>query len=658
MIPELGHIALIIAFGLAILMALIPLAGSYLNNVLWMSSARSLAAGLFVFVLFAYGCLTWAFMDNDFSVAYVAHGSNSFLPWYYKFCAVWGGHEGSLLLWILMLAGWTFAVSVLSKTLPLAMVARVLSILGMVSCGFLSFTLLTSNPFDRLLPNTPLEGGDLNPLLQDPAFIFHPPMLYMGYVGFSVAFAFALAALLSGRLDSAWARWSRPWTTAAWSFLTLGVALGSWWAYYELGWGGWWFWDPTENASLMPWLAGTALMHSLAVTEKRGIFKSWTILLAIFAFSLSLLGTFLVRSGVVTSVHAFASDPGRGLFILFFLAAVIGGSLLVYALKAPTIRSSASFSLLSRELFLLLNNVLLIIILFVVLLGTLYPLMADAFGWGRLSVGPPFFNLFFVPLALLLSSLVGVGSISNWKQTRAQRYRQYLSLPLLLSLALAAAFPWIAGQAYEPMALVVVFVGSWVVISSVNDWYRKSISANAGLLAGLRRLKPSFYAMVIAHIGLGLAVIGGGLSTIYAEQKDVRLVPGEEIKLAAYRIHFVGAKSIRGPNYQAEQGLIKIYSGEKLISELKPEKRRYFSGGSMMTEAAVDSNLWRDIYIAMGEPLDDGAWAVRIYIKPFVAWLWYGAIFMGLGGFIAVADKRYRKTNTAAAVADPQLAAA
>lgn len=645
MIPELGHVALIIAFGLSILMAVIPLIGSYLNNVLWMSSARSLAAGTLFFVLIAYASLTWSFMHDDFSVAYVAHSSNSFLPWFYKLCAVWGGHEGSLLLWIVMLSAWTFAVAVMSRTLPLAMVARVLSILGMISCGFLSFTLLTSNPFDRLLPNIPAEGGDLNPLLQDPGFIIHPPMLYMGYVGFSVAFAFALAALLSGRLDSAWARWSRPWTTAAWSFLTFGIALGSWWAYYELGWGGWWFWDPTENASLMPWLAGTALVHSLAVTEKRGIFKSWTILLAIFAFSLSLLGTFIVRSGVVTSVHAFASDPSRGLFILFFLAAVIGGSLLVYAIKAPTIRSSARFTLLSRELFLLLNNMVLMVILFVVLLGTLYPMIADAMGWGRISVGPPFFNMFFVPLALVLCLLLGIGSISNWKQTKIQRYRKYLTLPIVVSVCFAAAAPALLGYEYKLAALVTLFVGAWVIFGSLADGYNKASMGKRSFISGLLSLKPSYTAMLLAHFGVGLAVIGGGLSNIYAVQKDVRLAPQDEVLVAGYRFVFNGAKPVKGPNYSSQQAQLSVFKEGAFLVEMSPEKRRYFSGGSMMTEAAVDSNIMRDLYIALGEPLDDDAWAVRIYVKPFVALIWLGAFLMGLGGFVAVADKRYRKVR-------------
>lgn len=469
MVPELGHFALILALCLSIVLAILPLAGTYNGNVLWMKASRSLATGLFTFVAVAFVCLCYAFLHDDFSVQYVANNSNSLLPNQYKLSAVWGGHEGSLLLWVLILTAWTFAVSVYSRNLPIDMLARVLSVMGMISVGFLLFTVLTSNPFDRYLPNFPSEGSDLNPLLQDPGLIIHPPMLYMGYVGFSVAFAFAIAALLSGRLDSAWARWSRPWTNTAWAFLTIGIALGSWWAYYELGWGGWWFWDPVENASFMPWLVGTALIHSLAVTEKRGLFKSWTILLAIFAFSLSLLGTFMVRSGVLTSVHAFANDPERGVFILAFLALVIGGSLTLYALRAPVVKSVPGFNLFSREVFLLGNNILLVVVMATVLLGTLYPLIADALNWGKISVGPPYFNFFFVPLMALLCLLLGVGPLTNWKNTGFERLKRLLWWPLGVSLIVAGIFPLLYADEYEWTAAASVFVGSWVVLSSKSD---------------------------------------------------------------------------------------------------------------------------------------------------------------------------------------------
>ncbi|WP_299769598.1 heme lyase CcmF/NrfE family subunit [uncultured Pseudoteredinibacter sp.] len=645
MIAELGHIALIVALGLSFLLAAIPMIGSYSNNLLWMRSSRSLATGVFVFIALAYACLTISFMESDFSVAYVAATSNSMLPWYYKASAVWGGHEGSFLLWVLMLTGWTFTVACLSRSLPMAMVARVLSVLGFLTIGFLLFMLLTSNPFDRLLPDTPSEGRDLNPLLQDPAFVFHPPILYMGYVGLSVNFAFAIAALLSGRLDSAWARWSRPWATAAWAFLTLGIALGSWWAYYELGWGGWWFWDPVENASFMPWLVSTALVHSLAVTEKRGVFKSWTILLAIFAFSLSLLGTFLVRSGVITSVHAFATDPERGVFILGFLALVVGGSLTIYALKAPTMRAVATFGWMSREMFLLLNNMLLIVIMLTVLLGTLYPLIADAMGLGRISVGPPFFNAFFVPLVLVLSVLLGFGSVSQWKKTKGQKLASFLWVPAAAAVLMGLAVALMYGDGFHWQGWLCAAIGFWVIAVSLRDWWSKASKKRGSTFSQLFNMNASFYAMMLAHIGLGMTVVGGGLSSIYSVQSDVRLVPGDKVSVGAYEFNFSGTEGVRGPNYIADRANVTVLKDGKQIAELGPEKRRYFSGGNMMTEAAVDSSFGRDLYMAMGEHLGEGAWAVRVYVKPFIMWIWIGCLLMGFGGFVAVADKRYRRLS-------------
>ncbi|MBX2807346.1 MAG: heme lyase CcmF/NrfE family subunit [Cellvibrionaceae bacterium] len=661
MIPELGHIALIIALCLFVLLAVVPQYGFYTNNSLLMASSRSLASGGFVFLMLSFVCLIWAFLQDDFTVSYVANHSNSLLPTRYKVSAVWGGHEGSLLLWALILAAWAFAVSLFSRAMPLDMVALVLSVMGMVAVGFLLFMLLTSNPFDRLLPLSPSDGSDLNPLLQDFGLIVHPPMLYMGYVGFVVAFAFAIAALISGRLDSAWARWSRPWTTVAWGFLTLGIALGSWWAYYELGWGGWWFWDPVENASFMPWLVGTALMHSLAATEKRGVFKSWTILLAIFTFALSLLGTFLVRSGVLTSVHAFANDPERGVFILGFLLLVVGGSFTLYALRAPRVKSVASFTVLSRETFLLLNNILLVVIMLMVLLGTLYPLFADALGLGKISVGPPYFNFFFVPFMGVLCVLMGFGPLSLWKKTQRRRLLSLLVSPLISSLLVGALFPFFYGERYSTAAAVAVFVGAWVVATTLRDLMVKQRNA-ASVIQGLRRLTRSYYGMVIAHIGVAVTLLGVCLNTIYSDQRDVRMAVGERLSLGRYDYHFVRVDAYRGPNYSAQQGHITVYEGDQIISVLKPEKRRYLSSQDIMTEAAIDSGFWGDLYIAMGEPLaadDSGAaaWAIRIHDKPFVVWIWFGALFMALGGFLAVSDKRYRVKKAKTAVAPQRLSA-
>ncbi|MEH6616305.1 MAG: heme lyase CcmF/NrfE family subunit [Porticoccus sp.] len=641
MIPELGHFSLILSLCLAVLLATVPMVGAQTGNYLWMSMARSLANGMFVLMALAFTCLAYGFLHDDFSVRYVANHSNSLLPTVYKFSAVWGGHEGSMLLWALSLSGWTTAVALFSRNLPLDMVARVLSVMGMIAVGFLLFLLFTSNPFARYLPNFPTEGADLNPLLQDPGLILHPPMLYMGYVGFSVVFAFAIAALISGRLDSAWARWSRPWTNTAWAFLTMGIALGSWWAYYELGWGGWWFWDPVENASFMPWLVGTALIHSLAVTEKRGAFKSWTILLAIFAFSLSLLGTFLVRSGVLTSVHAFANDPARGVFILAFLAVIVGGSLALFALRAPVVKKRVRFQRLSRESFLLANNIVLMVITITVLLGTLYPLLADVLGWGKISVGPPYFNFFFIPLMGLLCLILAAGPLNNWKRTRFDVLRHVLLQPLLLSLLGAAVFPLFYGDSYSFKGAAAVFVGLWVILSSVKGIAYRVRNAQS-VLTGLKALTPSYYGMLCAHLGIAITALGVCLSSVYSEQRDLRMEPGDLITLSGYEYHFDGIEMAQGPNYQASRATIRIIKNGQIQAILNPEKRRYHSGGNMMTEAAIDAGLFRDLYVAMGEPLNDGAWAVRIHFKPFVRWIWLGGLLMALGGLLATIDKRYR----------------
>jgi cytochrome c-type biogenesis protein CcmF len=641
MIPEYGHLALVLALMLSILLAVVPLAGTFTHRVLWMRASRPLAAGVFFFLLVAFVVLSWAFWHDDFSVRYVVNQSNSLLPWYYKLSAVWGGHEGSLLLWGLVLAGWMLAVAIWSKDLPLDMLARVLSVMGMISIGFLLFMLLTSNPFERVLPTIPTDGADLNPLLQDFGLIVHPPMLYMGYVGFSVAFAFAIAALLSGRLDSAWARWSRPWTNLAWVFLTLGIALGSWWAYYELGWGGWWFWDPVENASFMPWLVGTALIHSLAVTEKRGAFKSWTILLAISAFSLSLLGTFLVRSGVLTSVHAFAADPERGVFILIFLLIVVGGSLTLYAVRAPQVKSVAGSAFFSRETFLMGNNVLFVVTTIMVLLGTLYPLVSSALDWGKISVGEPYFNMMFVPLMSLVALLLGAGIMMNWKRTQLSKIKVWQLVPFALSVALGALLPLLHPQGYSTTAAVTVFLGSWVILASLSDILRK-LRHSSPWWQNFGKLSLSYYGMIIAHIGFAVSLLGAGLNTIYSDQRDVRLEFGQRISVGNHQYELVGVTRARGPNYVAEVGEVHVLDDDRVVVELYPEKRRYLSGGNVMTEAGIDAGFWRDLYVALGEKLSSTAWSVRIHYKPFVRWIWLGAILMGLGATMALADKRYR----------------
>lgn len=645
LMPEFGHFALILAWCFSALLFVLPLYGAYRGQVLMMRSARSLAAGMFFFVVLSFIALTYSFIVDDFSVAYVASHSNSLLPLHFKISAVWGGHEGSLLLWILMHAGWTASVAFFSRSLPLPMQARVLAVLGFVAVGFIAFIVITSNPFSRILPIPPLDGSDLNPLLQDIGLIIHPPVLYMGYVGFSVSFAFAIAALLTGRLDSAWARWSRPWTILAWGFLSIGIALGSWWAYYELGWGGWWFWDPVENASFMPWLAGTALIHSLAVTEKRGLFKSWTILLAIFAFSLSLLGTFLVRSGVLTSVHAFANDPERGVFILGFLLVVVGGSLTLFALRAPVVKGAAGFQLLSRETLLLVNNVLLIVALLVVLTGTLYPLIADVLNLGKISVGPPFFNLFFIPIVLFLALFMGLGPLNNWKKTNWKVLRPLITWPILLSLFLALLLPFTLGDEYHIGAAVALFVALWVTFSLLSDFLHR-IRHSKTLVAGAKKLTLSYLAMVLAHLGLVVSIIGACFTTIYSEHRDLRMELGKTVTLNHYDFTLEDLRRIQGPNYIADEAQIRVTKNDKLIVVMLPQKRRYMATGSLMTEVALDPGLFRDLYVAMGEPLDDSAWAMRVHVKPFVRWIWLGVLMMGLGALMAVTDKRYRKINT------------
>ena len=640
MIPEFGHVALIIAFCLAVALAVIPLWGAAKRDVSAMNMAPPLAVSVTLFVAIAFSLLTTSFLSDDFSVAVVAANSNSLLPPIFKFSAVWGNHEGSLLLWVLILSGWMTAVAFFSRGLPLIMVARVLSVMGLVAVGFLAFSLLTSNPFERLLPNTPLDGNDLNPLLQDPGLIIHPPLLYMGYVGLSVPFAFAIAALLGGRLDASWARWSRPWTNVAWGFLSLGIMLGSWWAYYELGWGGWWFWDPVENASFMPWLMGTALVHSLAVTEKRGVFRSWTVLLAIFAFSLSLLGTFLVRSGVLTSVHAFAADPERGLFILIFLALVVGGSLLLYAMRAPAVASRVSYAAISRESLLMVNNLVFTVATVVVLLGTLFPLVMDAFSLGKYSVGPPYFNAVFVPLMALVMPFMTVGPLSRWREDTAGRWLYELLVPGLAVMLLAMTLGFYGREGFNLWIALAVLLGGWVALGVLRDAWRR-IGAGGGSLRW-RRLSPSFIGMATAHLGFAAVVLGAVVVTQLNEERDLRMAVGDAEALGGYRFELIEIGQRPGPNYSADYAVFEVTEAGQPIARLTPEKRRYFASGQIMTEAAIDASVWRDLYIALGEPIGEDAWAVRLQYKPMVRWLWLGALMIGLGALVTVFDRRYR----------------
>ena len=654
MIPELGQVALILALLVATLQFVLPLWGAQRGRESLMAVARPAAYTQLALVLLSFVMLTVAFAGQDFSVAYVANNSNSLLPMHYRITAVWGAHEGSLLLWALVLSLWTAAVARFSRSLPPEVIARVLAILGLVAIGFLSFMLFTSNPFDRLLPAA-VEGHDLNPLLQDPGFIIHPPMIYMGYVGFSVAFAFAIASMLDSRSAghnserdwTRWVRWSRPWTNVAWAFQTLGIVLGSWWAYYELGWGGWWFWDPVENGSFMPWLVGTALLHSQAVTEKRGSFRSWTLLLAIAAFSLSLLGTFIVRSGVLTSVHSFAADPARGVFILVFLCIIIGGSLLLYAFRAPDAVAGKPFAPLSRETLLMTNNLLFSAAAAMVLIGTLAPLLFEALNLGRISVGPPFFDLQFAILMAPVVLLLPFGPFTRWQKELPGRY-----LPLLrfavTAILLALLLGWLLGDGFTLKSYIGVAASAWIIAGTLRYAWQRLRSSSA--------LNAETAGMLLAHFGMGLFVAGVLLVESLGVEKDVALKPGSSAEINGYRFQFDGVERVQGPNYRADRGSLVVFDGEQEIARLHPEKRAYASGGQIMTEAAIDPALHRDLYVALGERLDargDGAtveassWSLRIYVKPFVRLIWLGGLMMMLGGFVAAADRRFRKPATA-----------
>ncbi len=653
---ELGQLALTFAFALSVLLAVVPLYGSYRADERALLLAKPLSLAMFGFAFFAMLALIYAFVTHDFTVINVASNSSTKLPVYYVVTASWGSHEGSMLLWVLMLTGWTAAVAIFSRELPLLMQGRILGILGLISAGFIAFSLFMSNPFARSLPYYPVEGSDLNPLLQDFGMIFHPPLLYMGYVGFAVAFAFALAALLSGRFDSTWARWARPWTLSAWLFLTLGIMLGSWWAYKELGWGGWWFWDPVENASFMPWLVGTALIHSLAVTEKRGTFKSWTVLLALAAFSLSLLGAFLVRSGVLVSVHSFATDPGRGIYLLVFLLIVIGGSLLLYALRMGAVRSQARYQLFSREVLLWGNNIFLLTATLVVFLGTLFPLFHKELGLGSISIGEPFFNQMFYYLVIPFSLLLGLGPWVRWKQQKAAPLLKPFSMIAVATLILAVGTLAAMQSVQANLALMGLLLGAWVGVSALGEVWQRTRQFGS-FTTGLQKLNASHYGMTIAHIGFAVLVIGVAMTKTYTVERDVRMKAGDTATIAGYQFLLNEVYDITGPNYNGQAAELDISKDGRYVTHLHAEKRFYTITRMVMTEAAVHARLSRDIYVSLGEELPGEAWALRLHVKPFVRWIWLGGLLMAAGGVISLADKRYRQKRVVTAKANDSASA-
>ena len=644
MIPEVGYFSLVLAMSLSILLCIFPLWGAHTGNLRLMRTAPSLAIGQCLFVFFSFLILIYITLVDDFTVAYVAYHSSSTLPWYYKVTSTWGGHEGAILLWLVMQSLWTALVALKSKTLPWLLRARVLAVLGLLSVGFMLYTLLMSSPFERLLPYYPIEGRDLNPLLQDPGMIIHPPLLYMGYVGLSVSFSFAIAALLTGKLDTTWAKWSRPWTLIAWGFLTLGITIGSWWAYSELGWGGWWFWDPVENASLMPWLISTALLHSLAVTEKRGGFKSWTVLLAITAFSLCLLGTFIVRSGIIVSVHAFATDPGRGLFILSFLGLVVGGSLLLYAVRIGKVKSEGQYKLVSREVAIWSNNIFLVVATLIVLLGTLLPMIHKELGLGSISVGVPFFNQMFAFLIVPFALLLGVAPMLRWKQNKLSKLNKQWGMVFLMAVLTTSIWLFSNYKHVSFLTFSATMLAIWICFGTFTDIYKK-FESSEGLMKGFKRLGASYWAMVLGHVGIAFVIAGVTLTSAYSVDRSVSMKPGEVVQLNEYRYRFEGVKEIRGPNYGGHAGVVTVVKDDEVITSLYAEKRLYDIGMQFMTEAAIDAGFFRDLYLALGEQLSEGAWSIRIYHKPYVRWMWLGGIFISLAGFIVFMDKRYRDTK-------------
>ncbi|ALO46309.1 heme lyase CcmF/NrfE family subunit [Pseudohongiella spirulinae] len=643
MIPELGNFALILAFCLSIILGTVPMIGAARNNVLWMSLARPLTAGVFVFLSISLVILGYSFVTDDFSVQFVANHSNTTLPLQYKITAVWGGHEGSFLFWTWMLGGWMLAVAIFSKSVPEEFIARVLAIMGLICVGYTLFMLATSNPFDRVLPLAPADGADLNAALQDFAFIVHPPSLYMGYVGFSVVFAFAIAALLSGRLDAAWARWCRPWANVAWAILTLGLSLGSWWAYYELGWGGWWAWDPVENPPLITWLLGAAMIHSLAATEKRGVFKSWTVLLAIMAFASSLLGTFITRSGLLTSVHAFATDPTRGVYILGFLGVIIGGSLVLYAIRAPILKSEFGFGSWSREVFLLANNLILVVASAAILLGTLYPMVYQAVSGGDLiSVGPPYFNTIFIPLMGILIVLLGIGPISRWKRTSTAYLRQQLTRVAIAALVLGVAIPVLLTMDVPLGTIGVTVLGLWIMFSMGKDVLNK-IANKPSVAEGLKSLPISYWGMQLAHFGFVVTMAGACLTSIYSIERSVLLQAGQQADLGRYTFVFEGTRPVQGPNYIADEATVRVLRDGEYLRNLYPQKQLYTASNTPATKMGIDGRFLRDLFVTLGDPRDSGAWSMTLYVKPFVRWVWLGTLFIAFGGILAVTDKRYRR---------------
>ena len=656
MLGELGNFALILAFCLAIMQAVLPLVGTLTGDGRLMNAGRSIAAGQFVFLLLAYVILTWAFIANDFSIRYVAENSAEALPLVYKITGVWGGHEGSMLFWALTLSAWTLAVTIFSRALPREMLARVLAVLGLVAVGFIAFTLFTSNPFERLLP-APADGTDLNPLLQDPGMIIHPPLLFIGYTGLAVPFAFAMAALIGGRLDAAWARWSRPWTGVAWAFLSLGIGIGAWWAYYELGWGGWWFWDPVENASLLPWLTATALLHSLAVTEKRGGFKVWTVMLAIVSFALTVLGAFIVRSGVITSVHAFATDPDRGVFLLALLAAVLLGSLALYAWRAPKVGLGGVFGWYSRESLLLANNVLLVVACAAVLVGTVYPLAVDALDLGRISVGPPYFDAVFMPLMMPLLFLIGIGPVVSWKQSSPMETYRQLRWILLVSVLIGGVWP-LTMSAWHPLTALGLALVAWIVLTAGLDLYRRVRRRRQqgwGKALGAA-LRPSFLGMHLGHVGVALITMAIAMVNTYEIERDVRLAPGETATAGPYQFTMVDTSSVRGPNFDAQQTTIEVRKDGEHIDTLQPQLRHYDSQPEMpMHQASLNRGMSRDVYVALGDALEGDAWTMRLYYKPYMFWMWTGLLVMALGGFLAAADRRYRSAGDRRLVSEQEI---
>jgi len=638
---EFGHYLLYLALFLSIALSVFPMLGTFTKQDVFVATAKPLTLLFFFTMLASFVCLAYAFLIDDFTIKYVAQHSNSLLPDRFKISAVWGAHEGSFLLWILILSGWMFAVALFGTNLPKLNYARVLSVLGIISCGFVSFLLFTSNPFERMLPFFPIDGADLNPLLQDFGLIIHPPLLYMGYVGFAVSFAFAISALIEGEWNATWARWTRPWTIAAWSCLTLGVMLGSWWAYYELGWGGWWFWDPSENASLLPWLSGTALMHSLAVTDKRDSFKGWTLALSLTTFSLSLLGTFLIRSGVLTSVHAFTNDPERGRFLLMFLVIVVGSALLLYTFRAKKIRSKVDFSETSKDMFLLMNNILFITLTFIVFFGTLYPMIAEAFG-RKLSVGAPYFNMLFPYPVALLAILVGIGPLLNWKHHDFSKLKNILVTVGVISLVISLLSIWVAGAFYG-WVFAGLFLALWICLLGLYDLSRVTRHGK-NWLDKLKKIRASFLGMLIAHFGVAVMIVGIVITTYYSVEKDLRMTVGDTHEIGGYRFEMLSIQDSSKENYQGTMVIFKVFKDEEMLFTMNPEKRYYLAGKQLMTEASINASLFRDLYVALGESLDNSGetWSVRIYVKPFIRWIWLGAIFMGFGGLISITDKRFK----------------